>query len=195
MGLGEGGGGFAEPQPLQPLAGRLDRIPGAPGVMAEMLRHRLVRAPHRALHAGDIAADGLAFKLGGQALPGGEILQPPGPACRRIAPAVINGPPQLIGKEGFHVLPELRRSAGSGGHGTEFSQATGELLALQIDQLREPADQGVGIAGMPDAAALLAATLSGSQPEGGRQSVLAHNPDRGEEDREGDRPVMAGAAH
>ena len=195
MSLGEGGGGFAKPEPLQPLTGSLDRIPRSPGLMREMLGQSLVSTPHRALHAWDVTADGLAFKLGGEALPGREILQPPWPACRRIAPAVVDAASQLIGKQGLDVLPELRSSARRGGHGAEFGQATGELLALEVDELGEPADQGVGIAGVADAAALLAAAPGGSQPEGGRQSVLAHNPDRGEEDREGDRPVMAGAAH
>ena len=120
MRLAEGGGGFAEPEPLQPLAGGLDRIPRSPGLMRQEFCDRLVSAPHRALHAGDVAADGLAFELGGETLPGREIFQPPGPACARITAAVVDSPPQLIGEEGFDVLAELRSSAGGGGHGAEF---------------------------------------------------------------------------
>ena len=77
MRLVEGGGGFAKPEPLQPLAGRLDRIPRSACIVGQVLCQYLVSAPHRSLHAGNITADGLAFELGGEALPGGEILQPP----------------------------------------------------------------------------------------------------------------------
>lgn len=134
MGAGQHLRALAPVQRLQQLAGGLGRILGAAGVVREELRYGLVCTPDAALHAGDVGADGTAVELVFKGLPGGQILDLPGPCAASVTALVVDRAAELIGKDALDVAPELGGGAGRCRHGTQLSQTTGEALALHVDQ-------------------------------------------------------------
>ena len=177
MGAGEGGGALAPVEGFEALAGGLGGVLGAAGVVGEELGEGLIGAPVAAFDPGDVGADGPAVELVGQGLPGGEILQLAGAGGAAVAAASVDRAAQLLREDALDVGAELGGGAGCGGHGAQFGQAAGELLALEVDQGRQLGDQSIGVAGVADAADLAFAGAARRLAQGGRECVLTDHSD------------------
>ena len=194
MSMGDGGCPCAPVEALQPLAGCFRCIQSTASIMTEILSDGLVGAPHRALHSWNVKANAFPMELVCHLVPRGQVFQLLGASAGFVATAIIGEAHELIGENALAILAELSRGAGLGSHGLQLLHATIELLALDVNDLRELLDERVGILGVANTHALLAGACS-SMAQRSREGVLTHHTNGAEDQLEGDGAIVRGASH